>query len=172
MVHLPFNSMPVLFVYASTCMWLPQEFSLTTLHLLKYVCVWVYMSVLCLYVGDVEVYECGCAYPCVTQEFMFTHVIWRKCVCVYTRMHDLCACVCVHVWCTSVWVYMHILVLLAPECAGLCVVIRSFLASVHLSTLLTVLGVEWPLHRGHLRPLGNTDIYIMVHNGSKIIVMK
>ena len=29
-------------------------------------------------------------------------------------------------------------------------------------------GVEQPFQRGHLRPLENTDIYIMIHNSSKI----
>jgi hypothetical protein len=33
-------------------------------------------------------------------------------------------------------------------------------------------GVEWPFHRSHLRPSENTDIYIMIHNSSKIPVMK
>ena len=36
----------------------------------------------------------------------------------------------------------------------------------------TPLGVEQPFHRGHLRPSENTDIYIMIHNSSKITVMK
>lgn len=40
-VHLLLNSMLVLFVYASTCMWMSQEFSLNTFHLFKYVCVYV-----------------------------------------------------------------------------------------------------------------------------------
>lgn len=33
------------------------------------------------------------------------------------------------------------------------------------------LGVEHPFHRGHLQPLRNTNIYIMIHNSSNIAVM-
>jgi hypothetical protein len=32
--------------------------------------------------------------------------------------------------------------------------------------------VQWPLHRSYLRPSENTDIFIMIHNSSKITVMK
>jgi hypothetical protein len=31
-------------------------------------------------------------------------------------------------------------------------------------------GVQWTFHRG-LRPSENTDVYIMIHNSSKITVM-
>lgn len=31
----------------------------------------------------------------------------------------------------------------------------------------TPLGVEWPFHKGHLKPLENTDTYITVHNSNK-----
>lgn len=31
---------------------------------------------------------------------------------------------------------------------------------------------EWPSHRGHLRPLENIDIYIMILNNIKIKIMK
>jgi ribosomal protein L39E len=38
--------------------------------------------------------------------------------------------------------------------------------------VLTVLGVEGPFHKHHLRPSENTDIYIMIPNSSKITVMR
>jgi hypothetical protein len=37
---------------------------------------------------------------------------------------------------------------------------------------VTPLGVNWPFHTDTQRPLENTDIYIMIHNISKITVMK
>jgi hypothetical protein len=36
----------------------------------------------------------------------------------------------------------------------------------------TPLGVEWPFHRGRLKPLENTGVYIMIHNSSKIVGME
>lgn len=33
-------------------------------------------------------------------------------------------------------------------------------------------GVKGSFHRGHLRSLENTDIYVMTHNSSNITVMK
>ena len=33
-------------------------------------------------------------------------------------------------------------------------------------------GVEQPFYRGHPRPPENIDIYIMIHNSSKMTVMK
>lgn len=36
----------------------------------------------------------------------------------------------------------------------------------------TPFGVEQPFHRGHLKPLENTDIYVTIHSSSKITVMK
>jgi hypothetical protein len=38
--------------------------------------------------------------------------------------------------------------------------------------VLTPLEVDWPVHRGHLRLLENTDIYITIHNSNKITVMQ
>lgn len=41
--------------------------------------------------------------------------------------------------------------------------------------VLTAFGLEWvecPFHRGGLRPWENMDIYIMIHNGRNITVMK
>lgn len=35
----------------------------------------------------------------------------------------------------------------------------------------TPLGVEQPFHRGHLRPLKDTDICITIHKSSKVTVM-
>ena len=34
--------------------------------------------------------------------------------------------------------------------------------------IMTPFGIKQPIHRSHLRSLENTDIYIMVHNSSKI----
>ena len=33
---------------------------------------------------------------------------------------------------------------------------------------LNPLGLRQPIHKGRLRPLCNTDVYIMIHNSSKI----
>ena len=38
--------------------------------------------------------------------------------------------------------------------------------------VITPLEVEWPFHRGCLRPSDNRDIYITIHKSSKIIVME
>ena len=102
---------------------------------------------------------------CDTRVYVHPCDMKRVCMCIhaYAWFVCMCLCVCVHVWCTSVWVYMHILLLLAPECAGLCVVIRSFLASVYLSTLLTRSG-------GRMTPSpGSTKAswkHIYLHYGS------
>ena len=39
-------------------------------------------------------------------------------------------------------------------------------------SVLTPLEIENPFHRSGLRPLENTNTYIMIHNGNKIMVMK
>lgn len=38
--------------------------------------------------------------------------------------------------------------------------------------VMTPFQVEKPFHRGHLRPLENTDIYIMIQNSKKFTIMK
>ena len=46
---------------------------------------------------------------------------------------------------------------------------NSFSKAVVLNLwIMTPFGIKQPIHRGHLRSLENTDIYIMVHNSSKI----
>jgi hypothetical protein len=42
----------------------------------------------------------------------------------------------------------------------------------HGSKPMTPLGLKQPFHRDQLRSLANTDIYIMIHHGSKITVMR
>ena len=37
--------------------------------------------------------------------------------------------------------------------------------------VISSLKGEWLFHMGHLKPLENTDIYIMIHNSSKITVI-
>jgi hypothetical protein len=34
----------------------------------------------------------------------------------------------------------------------------------------TLLGIKLPFYRGHLKPLENTDIYIIINNRSKIVI--
>ena len=33
-------------------------------------------------------------------------------------------------------------------------------------------GIKQPSHKGHLRLLENTDIYVTIHNSCKVIVVK
>jgi hypothetical protein len=55
--------------------------------------------------------------------------------------------------------------ILSPRALGT----AAITAVLNLCTTKTPLGVERPFHSGCLRPLENTDVYIMIHHCRKII---
>ena len=44
--------------------------------------------------------------------------------------------------------------------------------ALNLWVAIPLKGVKCPFHRGHLRPLENTDIYILIYNSSKTTLVK
>lgn len=59
-----------------------------------------------------------------------------------------------------------------PQCAGLALHWEPIRAAVLSLWVMTPLGSNDPFHWRHLRQSENTDIYSMIDNSNKIIVMK